>query len=109
MTVDRRSTSYGPGLRKLGDDEERRSRAIGKRAKAAAAEEKRQTDNHMKAFKEEQDRRLDEYNAAYAKYEKGKGPRPNMPDLVNIKVPGSALGGGRRRTRRRKTRYTRRR
>jgi hypothetical protein len=32
-----------------------------------------------------------------------------MPDLVNIKVPGSALGGGRRRTRRRKTRYTRRR
>lgn len=83
---------------------ERWSTKIGKKAKAAAAEEKRQTDNHMKAFKEEQERRIKSYLEAIA-----DGKKPKMPDLVNIKVPGSALGGGRRRTRRRKSRYTRRR
>jgi hypothetical protein len=59
----------------------------------------------MKAFEEVQAARIKEYLAAIA-----AGKKPKMPDLVNVKVPGSALGGGRRRTRRgRKTRSTRRR
>jgi hypothetical protein len=106
MADGRRSTAYGPALRKLEDGAERRSRAIGIKAKEAAAEEKRQTDNHMEAFKKEQAALIDQYNAAYAKYAAGKGEKPKMPDLVNVKVPKR---GGRHRTRRRKSRSTRRR
>jgi len=101
-----RSKTHASTLREgLKHGTERWSTKIGKKAKAAAAAEKRQTDNHMKAFKEEQERRINEYLAAIA-----AGKKPKMPDLVNVKVPNSALGGGRRRTRRhRKSRYTRRR
>ena len=66
----------------------------------AATEKAHAKEAHMKAFKEEQGRRIEEYLAALR-----AGKNPKMPDLVNVKVPGSALGGGRRRTRR----YTRRR
>jgi hypothetical protein len=83
---------------------ERWSTKIGKKAKAAAAEEKRQLKTHMEAFEEEQAARIKKYLEARA-----AGKKPKMPDLVNVKVPNSALGGGRRRTRRRKTRSTRRR
>ena len=84
---------------------ERWSTKIGKKAKAAAAAEKRQLNTHMQAFEKEQAERIERYLAARA-----AGKNPKMPDLVNVKVPGSALGGGRRRTRRhRKHRSTRRR
>ena len=69
-----------------------------------AKEKVHKVETHMKAFKEEQGRRIEEYLAALR-----AGKNPKMPDLVNVKVPGSALGGGRRRTRRRGSRYTRRR
>jgi hypothetical protein len=69
-----------------------------------AAEKVRKEEAHMKAFKAEQDRRIEEYLAALK-----DGKKAPMPNLVTFRVPGSALGGGRRRTRHRKTRSTRRR